>query len=759
MRQPCRAIVIFPPPAVSSGGLLFCPHYFMPTSEIQTPAETSPIDQYLSGQWTRAQTARVLNIREDALNERIREKYPYWIVGGPFKNSQDWKNKACSQWTLFRNRWPIERLKSMTVSDYTIGNQRCTFCYWLEHGTKAFATIGGPGGARMYECYSKDGVEVHAHPEISFSQLRQRIVEIAEAAAAKDFNRLLELFTNRCGLWPKVFWKIALLYQPQLDPFLLPLLSITTDKTGEGDYAERQARFQTGVQKAIKNSKQATYWTYAYSLMSDAETTDENPETDGDYEMLNEQTQEILTLLSHNKNIILQGAPGTGKTWSIPEIVTRLCGKISSDSEEDRHKVLSAYRELLERHQVVFTTFHPSYDYEDFVEGWTPGADKSATESSETSESEALHVRPGIFRQICQDADQSVNQEAYAELANEEFGITDQANVWKVSLYQSGINPVRQDCLTHDCIRIGWEDYGPDASEQIRKGAQGATALNYFYNVMKPGDVVISCFSAWETDAVGIIKDSAIRWDDDHSGNPRVREVHWLWKGNPTNIYDLIGSRMTLGTIYSLTKRFPPTKVKEFLRTQKAEQSTEAQTVPHQTEPYVLVIDEINRGNIAKIFGELITLLEPDKRKGGLTESSVTLPYSQTKFTVPENLYVIGTMNTADRSIGSIDYALRRRFAFYQMKPQELSVNFNRFLFNQVKALFLKDDKPNREYLSEEFDPWDVIPGQSYFVTQNTDDTLYRFRFELKPLLEEYLRDGVLLPAARAAIDALQPTE
>lgn len=69
----------------------------MPTSEIQTPAETSPIDQYLSGQWTRAQTARVLNIREDALNERIREKYPYWIVGGPFKNSQDWKNKACSQ--------------------------------------------------------------------------------------------------------------------------------------------------------------------------------------------------------------------------------------------------------------------------------------------------------------------------------------------------------------------------------------------------------------------------------------------------------------------------------------------------------------------------------------------------------------------------------------------------------------------------------------------------------------------------------------
>ena len=731
----------------------------MPTSEIQTPTEASPIDQYLSGRWTRAQTARALNIREDALNESIRKKYPYWIVGGPFKNSQDWKNKASTQWTLFRNRWPIDRLKSMTVSDYMIGDGRCTFCYWLEHGTKAFAAIGGPCGARMYECYSKNGVEMHEHPKISFPQLRQCIVEIAEAASVKDFNGLLELFADRCGLWPKVFWKIALLYQPKWDPFLLPLLSITTDKTGKGDYAERQARFQSGVQKAIKNSVKATYWTYAYSLMTDADTTDENQETKEGYDMLNEQTREILTLLTHTKNIILQGAPGTGKTWSIPEIVTRLCNckDISADHEEDRQKIMTAYRELLERHQVVFTTFHPSYDYEDFVEGWTPGADKSATESPETTESETLHVRPGIFKQICQDADQSVNQEAYAELANEEFGITDQANVWKVSLCQSGNNPVRQDCLTHNCIRIGWEDYGPDASEQIRKGDQGATALNYFYNVMKPGDVVISCFSAWETDAVGIIKDSPVRWDDDHSGNPRVREVLWLWKGNPTNISDLIGSRMTLGTIYSLTKRFPPAKVKEFLRTQKAEQSTEAQAVPHHAEPYVLVIDEINRGNIAKIFGELITLLEPNKRKGGLTESSVTLPYSQTKFTVPENLYVIGTMNTADRSIGSIDYALRRRFAFYQMKPQELSVNFNRFLFNQVKALFLKDDKPNREYLSEEFDPWDVMPGQSYFVTQNTDDTLYRFRFELKPLLEEYLRDGVLLPASRAAIDALQP--
>lgn len=165
----------------------------------------------------------------------------------------------------------------------------------------------------------------------------------------------------------------------------------------------------------------------------------------------------------------------------------------------------------------------------------------------------------------------------------------------------------------------------------------------------------------------------------------------------------------------------------------------------------VLIIDEINRGNISKIFGELITLLEVDKRKGRENEIEVILPYSKEKFSVPDNLYIIGTMNTADRSIGYIDYALRRRFAFISIKADKLAIenyydNINKNSDCKGKAINLFDDIKNLidKNINEEFESDDIMIGHSYFMAQNFEELQNKLEYEIKPLLLEYLKDGIL---------------
>lgn len=162
--------------------------------------------------------------------------------------------------------------------------------------------------------------------------------------------------------------------------------------------------------------------------------------------------------------------------------------------------------------------------------------------------------------------------------------------------------------------------------------------------------------------------------------------------------------------------------------------------------PCALIIDEINRGNISKIFGELITLLEADKRDGGNHRIQVNLTYSQKPFSVPANLYIIGTMNTTDRSVGGIDYALRRRFAFYTLKSDR-SVVEGRYsdtglkskattLFDKVEE-FLKNNPADMKID-------DLMPGHSYFMADNLDDLANKAEYELIPLIEEYAKDGII---------------
>lgn len=463
--------------------------------------------------------------------------------------------------------------------------------------------------------------------------------------------------------------------------------------------------------------------------------------------MMPPEVEEILKLLKFKKNVVLQGAPGTGKTFLVPDIVTAVCGKYPAGAS--REKVIEEFRKLQNEGRVIFCTFHPSFDYEDFVEGYKPAEDQE-----ESSDKLTLEVRPGVIRRICEKISAKENSSLDASVPL----IRDNVSVWKVSLCKTRENPLRDKCLDENFISIGYTEQDKDITDWATV-TNGKSSLKAFYERMQKGDVVLSCYSSTETDAVGIITGEP-EWDDDLGDYPRKRAVKWIYKRKkseaPLNIEELNdGKQLTLSAIYEL--KFSSARLRQFLE-EKGVLSKEAQHLSskREVEPFVLVIDEINRGNVAKIFGELITLLESDKRKGQLTEVAITLPYSHTEFRLPPNLYILGTMNTADRSIGMMDYALRRRFAFFKVCPKKLNVpGFNSKLFEEVSSLFVSNLEAPFEpsqYLSPEYDPLDVWIGHSYFIETKEMPIAERFKYEILPILEEYLADGILQPHAKQRI-------
>lgn len=172
------------------------------------------------------------------------------------------------------------------------------------------------------------------------------------------------------------------------------------------------------------------------------------------------------------------------------------------------------------------------------------------------------------------------------------------------------------------------------------------------------------------------------------------------------------------------------------------------EAIKNPEEDFVLIIDEINRGNVSKIFGELITLIEKDKRK---ESCQVSLSLSKNNFFVPANIYIIGTMNTTDRSVGYIDYALRRRFAFITLKSDESAIedfyqtnNVSDSVKDTAVNLFKDISKLISSHLSN-IPLDDLMVGHSYFMADNLEDLRLKFDYEIIPLIKEYEKDGLLL--------------
>ena len=463
---------------------------------------------------------------------------------------------------------------------------------------------------------------------------------------------------------------------------------------------------------------------------------------------------DIVGIWRRRKNIVLHGAPGTGKPYDIPELAVRLCDPSFMSNGRSREEIVKRYNQLKDDERLTFTTFHQSLDYEDWIEGLRPVVNETSQVTYE--------IEDGVFKRLCEAAERSKRE-------GNQYGISPDADVWKVSLKRTGDNDVRKDCMENDYIRIGWDEYGDEISDETDGGNRndkGKKILNAYINKMKVGDIVMSCYSSKEIDAIGVIT-GEYRYDESLPAYKRIRPVHWLIKGKRENIVETNGGKeMVESTVYRLKS----------IHVEDVEAILEKYGVfieqKEDDKPYVMVIDELNRGNVSKVFGELITLLEADKRKGSKNEESVKLPYSKKSFHVPDNVYLIATMNTADRSLGSLDYAIRRRFAFIAERPIGLEDDrFNAELFEKVSRLFVKNfdayiasgwDATMRllpaDTLSDEYKPEDVWIGHSYFLMQDeegVDNSRERILYELIPLLEEYVRDGVLTADAQAVIDEL----
>ena len=370
-----------------------------------------------------------------------------------------------------------------------------------------------------------------------------------------------------------------------------------------------------------------------------------------DLSAIEERSKETETK-EFDKNLILYGPPGTGKTYYTVIYAVAICDGHTFKEVEDMpyEQVLERYKELKEKEKrISFTTFHQSYGYEEFIEGIKPKMDNGSKDIEYT-------LKDGVFKSFCDCAGKK-------KVETEKVRIRDGARVWNVILGGSENTDLKQKCFDEGTIRIGWGASPKVITDDTKNlNDKERRILLNFQDEMEIGDVVVSRATASAVDGIGIVR-SGVEFDTTIENYPRKRMVDWIYKGEDIEIIDLNGgTRLDRKSVYELSR----ISVSDLLNRVPVDAGIE---IDDETRPYVFIIDEINRGNISKIFGELITLIEPAKRKGAAEAMEAILPYSNKSFGVPNNVYIIGTMNTADRSIALMDTALRRRFRFIEKMP------------------------------------------------------------------------------------------
>ncbi|EDO8885823.1 AAA domain-containing protein [Campylobacter coli] len=336
-----------------------------------------------------------------------------------------------------------------------------------------------------------------------------------------------------------------------------------------------------------------------------------------------EQHFENEKILSENQNLslnqILYGPPGTGKTYHTIDKALEILGENLESRDEKKAK----FDEYVKNGQIVFTTFHQSYGYEEFVEGIKPMMNNEAN-----SQEIQYEIKDGIFKDICNRALENYeNSNLNTEELREKIKLREKVEKFLNRLLET--------------------------NEPISKTKGG----NFFINSFNNNTIEIYSEDVERFD--GIFKLSLSTFITLLKSNIEFNSAVEMFK----KVFDRDYADRTHTYYFNLVNKFKEYEKQAVLKTEDNKISS------NSLNSYIIIIDEINRGNVSKIFGELITLIEPSKRIGESEELKVTLPYSGKKFGVPKNVYILGTMNTADRSITSLDTALRRRFEFVEMMP------------------------------------------------------------------------------------------
>ena len=576
----------------------------------------------------------------------------------------------------FLKEWPLDRILTLSIDEYVIGKgaQSNSFCYGLERGKykSLFMGIGG-GGSSKFGIYWNEKTKSYkdqANKVIPLSELDHRFTKlktdlyeiIKEGIHFKFDNAIFDMkkstneFIGRSAVVTKLlciysenhsFLGVNMNSQKRFWNKLLP------QKNQGGPYLQNHEICQLVLQKYPELEPSllgSILFKYSTQFLDEKEKKEEKMSLE--YKVYYPLSQTLL----QSKNLILRGAPGTGKTYLAKEIAKEL-----TDGNEE---------------QIGFVQFHPSYDYTDFVEGLRPVSNGDGAIE--------FKLQDGIFKQFCQKA-----KEAQKTGGQDNFEET-----WTK--------------LTDAINEKQGQYFFPRSSVPASLNSQGNVKF-----------------------------DSPVATKE---------KVYLLYKGEETNLKYETYQNIVLDHMkesYGLCDYISPT-----IDTDKK---------------FVFIIDEINRGEISKIFGELFFSIDPGYRgeKGSVSTQYSNLHETDDKFYIPENVYIIGTMNDIDRSVDTFDFAMRRRFRFVEVTAEsQLYILDNELDGREEEAKKrLKNLNAAIENVQELNSHYHI--GPSYFLKLKDVDFNYELLWSdyLKPLLEDYLRgsyeEAEILDTLKKAFDLI----